>query len=125
MQNVFIKLLNRSEGFVDTEHEKAWLITCSINHCKDILKSAYRKRTDFEVPDVADKSTGGDSFDELTQAILSLPEKYKDCVYLHYYEGYKTEEIAQMTGKPGSTIRNYLSEARATLREKLGGAHNE
>ena len=35
-----------------------------------------------------------------------LPEKYKTCVYLHYYEGYKTDEIAAMTGTPASTVRS-------------------
>ena len=52
--------------------------------------------------------------------MLTLPEKYKTCVYLHYYEGYKTAEIAAMTDTPASTVRSYLSEARALLRSMLG-----
>lgn len=52
--------------------------------------------------------------------MLALPEKYKTCVYLHYYEGYKTAEIAAMTGTPASTVRSHLSEARALLRSMLG-----
>ena len=46
--------------------------------------------------------------------------KYKTCMYLHYYEGYKTAEIAAMTGTPASTARSHLSEARALLRSMLG-----
>ena len=50
---------------------------------------------------------------------MALPEHLKDCVYLHYYEGYKTEEIAELTNTPPSTIRNRLSDARKLLRVSL------
>ena len=62
------------------------------------------------------RSYAGDAF----EAVLALPEKYKTCVYLHYYEGYKTAEIAAMTDTPASTVRSHLSEARALLRSMLG-----
>ncbi|MFR3481961.1 MAG: sigma factor-like helix-turn-helix DNA-binding protein, partial [Eggerthella lenta] len=48
-------------------------------------------------------------------------EKYKTCVYLFYYEGYRTAEIAALTGVPASTVRSHLSEARALLKTMLGG----
>lgn len=119
MQNVFIKLLNYEGKFTDEEHEKAWLLRCAANHCKDILKSAYRKRTEFDLPDVADNQQENNDAGEVYEVVLSLPDKYKDCIYLHYYEGYKTEEIAKILERPASTIRSHLSEARALLREKL------
>ena len=70
--------------------------------------------------DVADERAS-DRFDETLEAVLALPAKYKDCVYLHYYEGYKTDEIARMTGRTPSTVRSHLSEARALLKSTLGG----
>ena len=68
--------------------------------------------------DVADPRVRTESSDVL-DAVLALPEQYKDCVYLHYYEGYKTDEIASMTNTPPSTIRNRLSEARKLLKASL------
>jgi len=124
VQNVFIKLINHTGSFESAEHEKAWLITCATNHCKDVLKSAYAKRTDFDVPDVADGSLAPLGGSDVLQAVLALPEKYRATVYLHYYEGYKTDEIARMIDKPGSTVRSYLSEARALLRNTLEGGRN-
>ena len=59
--------------------------------------------------------------DETLDAVLALPEKYKTCVYLFYYEGYRTAEIAALTGVPSSTVRSHLSEARALLKTMLGG----
>ena len=37
--------------------------------------------------------------DSLMTAVQSLPDKYRIPLYLHYYEGYKTHEIAEMGGK--------------------------
>lgn len=125
VQSVFIKLINHNQSFKSLEHEKAWLLTCAANHCKDILKSAYRKRTDFDIPDIAETKAENDAQPELLEAILQLPDKYKESLYLHYYEGYKTDEIARMVEKPASTVRSHLSEARKILREKLGGEFSE
>ena len=85
------------------------------------LKSAARSKAGSMPEDVADESSEADGYDETLEAVLALPEKYKDCLYLHYYEGYKTDEIARMTGRPPSTVRSHLSEARALLKETLGG----
>lgn len=119
-QNVFMKLLDKPRRFNDDEHEKAWLIVCTQNHCRDVLKSAHRTRSaeiTGDLPD--DRATAGE--DETLAAVLSLPAKYKTCVYLHYYEGYRTAEISLITGTPASTVRSHLSEARALLRTMLGG----
>ena len=58
--------------------------------------------------------------DETMEAIQNLPDKYKTVVYLFYYEGYNSEEIATMLKKPSSTVRNHLREARGILKERLG-----
>lgn len=123
-QSVFMKLIDRPRRFNDAEHEKAWLIVCAQNHCRDVLKSAAR-RCAAELPDdVPDDRTavGGD---ETLEAVLALPPKYKTCVYLYYYEGYRTAEIAALTGTPASTVRSHLSEARALLKTMLGGERRE
>ena len=125
VQNVFIKLINYQNDFTSSEHEKAWLLTCAANHCKDILKSAYKTRTDFDIPEIAERQSDNTSQDGLLEAIVGLPDTYKESLYLHYYEGYKTDEIAHMTNKPASTVRNHLSDARKLLRAKLGGDSSE
>ena len=123
-QCVFMKLIDRPRTFNDAEREKAWLIVCAQNHCRDVLKSAAR-RCAAELPDdVPDDRTavGGD---ETLEAVLALPPKYKTCVYLYYYEGYRTADIALITGTPASTVRSHLSEARALLKTMLGGERRE
>lgn len=119
-QNVFMKLINAPRAFENEEHEKAWLLACTSNLCKDVLKSAHRRHRGDMPLDVPDPKTYDPyEFDDVTRAVLNLPERYKDCVYLHYYEGYKTHEIAAMTGAPPSTVRNRLRDARAILEKSL------
>ena len=114
-QATFMKLVDAPRAFEGVDHERAWLLACAANLCKDELKSARRKRAGAMPADVADdRSTVG--VNDVLEAVLALPEQYKDCVYLHYYEGYKTDEIAEMTHTPPSTIRNRLSDARKLLR---------
>ena len=109
-QSTFVKLMKARPTFTNEEHEKAWLIRVASNHCKDVLKSSVRKGvSDERGPDLA------------LDAVLALDSKYKDVVYLHYYEGYSAADIARMLGKPSSTVRTHLREARAILRKALGG----
>ena len=58
---------------------------------------------------------------EVLEAVLALPDKYRDVVYLHYYEGYQTDEIALMLNRSPSTVRGQLQDSRAKLKLTLGG----
>ncbi len=65
------------------------------------------------------KESGDDH--EVLEAVLSLPVKYKDAIYLHYYEGYSAAEIGNIIGKKENTVYSLLSRGRMMLRDKLGG----
>ena len=57
----------------------------------------------------------------LFDAILSLPAPYTTAVYLFYYEGYRSDEIAAMLHERPAAIRTRLSRARKLLKKELGG----
>ena len=122
-QSVFMKLVDAPREFADAEHEKAWLLRVAANYCKDVLKSARVRLAAEMPPDLPDR-TAPPGQSEVLQAVLALPEVYKDCVYLHYYEGYKTDEIAEITQAPPSTVRNRLRDARALLKTALEGEND-
>ena len=115
---VFARLLGKQPAFANAEHEKAWLIRVTVNVCKDSLRRWQRRRaqTDYgaDLPDSAAFEIG-----ETLQALLDLPPRYKDVLYLYYYEGYTTREIAQILNKPHSTVRGQLREAREKLKGVL------
>jgi len=120
VQSTFFQLIKAGPAFESAEHEKAWLIRTAANICKNMLRSWWRKRERLE--DCENLQAGESSeTDEVFHVVMGLPDKYKTVVYLYYYEGYDSVQIARILEKPRSTIRNHLHEAREVLREKLGG----
>ncbi len=116
----FIKLLESKKEFESEEHEKAWLIVTASNHCKNKLKHWWRKNTDISsIPE--NEASLEDDKDEMLELVLALPEKYKAAVYLYYYEGYSSVEIARLLRKNESTVRSYLHTGRKLLKISLGG----
>lgn len=117
-QEVFFKFLICTKEFESEEHKKAWLLSCAHNATMDYFRSKLRKNVsldavqEFSLPFEVDETIG---------VLLTIPEKYKTALYMYYYEGYKTEEIAKILHKPNSTVRVNLKRGRELLKKKLGG----
>ena len=120
-QNVFLKYALSCVDFESAEHEKAWFIRVTINACKDLLKSFFRSRTVPLDELLEQPAQVPRDYTDVLEAVLTLPQKYRDVVYLYYYEGYPVPEIGQLLGKNVNTIYTLLTRARKLLREKLGG----
>lgn len=117
-QTVFRKVIEYRKPFRDPEHEKAWLIVTARNECKNQLKHWWRKnRASEEVLEYLTWEQPEDG--ALWDHILSLPEKYRMVLYLHYYQGYTALETAEILGKNSSTVRTWLVQARGKLKEIL------
>lgn len=100
LQNVFIKLLYSSPGFRDEEHEKAWLIRVTQNHCKNLLKSAARKNQCLIDDIAADKDSNITAALDISMKIRALPASYKTAIFLCYYEDLTVKEIARSVSPP-------------------------
>lgn len=124
-QTVFLKYVLSSVTFENEEHEKAWFVRVTINACKDLLKSFFRRRT-VSLDEIIEQPSEISIDDrEVLEAVLSLPQKYKDVVYLHYYEDYTAPQISRILGKNVNTIYTLLTRSKQLLREKLGGGEYE
>ena len=117
-QTVFLKYLLHTADFESREHEKAWFIVTARNECKNQLKHWWRtSRAGEEALEHLAWEQPEDR--ELWEYILSLPEKYRMVLYLHYYQGYSTLETAEILGKNPSTVRTWLVQARWKLKDIL------
>ena len=117
-QTVFRRVMERDTPFRDPEHEKAWLIVTARNECRDQLKHWWRRcREDASALDalVWEEPEDGLVWDQ----VAALPDKHRLVLYLHYYQGYTTDEIAQMLGDNPSTVRSRLVQARKKLKLRL------
>lgn len=120
-QTVFLKYVLSSVSFESEEHEKAWFIRVTINACKDLLKSFFRSRT-ISLEDVMEQPAPlAPEHREVLEAVLSLPKKYRDVVYLHYYEDYTAPEIGAILGRNVNTVYTLLTRSKELLRKRLGG----
>ena len=119
-QTVFVKYLLHTAPFASPEHERAWIIRVTINACKDLLRSVFRRRT-LSLEEVAEQPAPADEHRAVLQAAQALPAAYRDVVYLHYYEGYTVPEIAGILGKNVNTVYTRLTRARGLLHRTLGG----
>ena len=114
-QTVFLKYLTADLSFDSVEHEKAWIIRTAINACKDHLKSSWFRRTvALEDAAVIAGPPVPDSW--LLDAMKGLPEKYRICLYLYYYEEYSAREIGAVMGVSESAVGQYLTRGRRKLR---------
>lgn len=120
-QTVFLKYALSSVVFESDAHEKAWFIRVTVNACKDLLKSFWRSRT-VSIEDLLDRPASIDNESrEVLDAVLSLPTKYRQVVYLHYYEGYTAAQIGAILGKNPNTVYTLLTRSRKLLKDRLGG----
>ncbi len=100
------------------EHLRRWLITVTINRCKNVRKSFWKTRVD-PIDDHADLAANETR--EVMAELQRLPENYRNVVYLYYYEEYTIAEIGEILGKSPNTIGTWLRRAR----EKLKGILEE
>ena len=119
-QRVFLKYLLHTADFESREHEKAWFIRVTINACRDVLKSVFRRRT-VSLDEVRDLPAPEGEGGEVLRAVLSLPRKYREVIYLHYYEGYTAPEMGKLLGRNVNTVYTDLTRAREKLKTMLGG----
>ncbi|MBR5348724.1 MAG: RNA polymerase sigma factor [Lachnospiraceae bacterium] len=122
-EDVFVKVLTGSFTFTDETHERKWLCVTASNLCKDRLGSYGRRNVDSldaeDAPEVTAPEDVEEDFVDVREAVLSLPPKLKDVVWMYYYDGYPTDEIAAALGRPPSTVRNQLRDARKKLEKTL------
>ena len=120
-QEVFIKLLETNKAFRDSEHLKAWLIRVTVNLCRDKMKRMSRETL---VEDVVYKNSD-EAETDILKAVKSLPENYRNTIYLHYYEGYTAKEIGKILDAKENTVLSWLSRGREALRKELDGGFDD
>lgn len=113
-----MKLYLSDKVFASDEHLKNWLIRVTINCCKKVFLAPWRKTEPLqsyakELAFATPEQSG------LFEQIKGLPRNYRLAIYLYYFEGYSTEEIAALLSRPKATIVTWLHRGRQQLKIKL------
>lgn len=121
VQEVFIKLYENLPKLTDDEYLKKWCMRVTINKCKNLFLSSWKKKiriiTEKDENKIYENSS--DTTDEVLNALFSLPKNYRVLIVLYYYEGYKIKEISKILKVNESTIKTRLQRARERLEKIL------
>lgn len=115
VQSVFLKVIEGRARPLPGK-ERPFLTQITINLCRDELRASRRKRV---VP-LEDTIVWEDKKDkELFDAVMSLPEKYRIVIHLHYYSGYSFPEIASFLKISQSAVSMRMHRGRKILEKQL------
>lgn len=118
-QEVLLKRLAHGDSFESPEHERAWLIRVTVNQCKNLRRSLFRRSAVSleDAPEPAGEfrpEEGG-----VLEEIQRLPTRDRQVLVLYYYEGYDTGEIGALLGLRPDAVRARMKRARDRLKGRL------
>ena len=126
-QEVFLKLYLHNGKFNEDEHVKAWLLRCTMNKCKDILRSHWNR---YSLPlEAASEKTSGMNYNKdensLIPILMKVSRKCRIALYLYYYEEYTVNEIAEILGISIFAVRARIKRGKNQLRLLLEKGEND
>ncbi|WP_243840747.1 sigma-70 family RNA polymerase sigma factor [Paenisporosarcina antarctica] len=130
-QEIFVKCFKALPTYKGQSSIKTWLWRIAINHTKDYLKSWYNQQV-HTMDDLFLNSINSASDVEqiimqqeedvsLANTVMSLPIKYREVIYLFYFEELTIKEIAKVLRSNENTVKTRLRKGKAILKERLEG----
>ena len=133
-QELLVKAFGKLDQLLRIEEPGSWLCKVMYNLFIDEHRRFARRRMtivdESHLPEDGFGAVAGDSdpvqdnerlekLKKLDLALAQLSEEHRIVVLLHDTEGYKLNEIQELTGVPEGTVKSRLHRARARLREIL------
>lgn len=128
-QEIFVKCYQSLATYKGKSSIKTWLWRIAINHAKDYLKSWYHQRvkatndvilsSNISRENVEQTVIKQDEDAQLVFAVMHLPIKYREVIYLYYYEELSLKEIATVLKINMNTIKTRLRKGKSLLKETL------
>lgn len=130
-QEIFIKVHKSLHTFKRNAKLRTWIWRIAINHCNDYLRSWHYRSVfvsdslfDLEpTDDVVETIVTKEKEAELITAVANLPTKYREAIFLYYYEELPLKEIEVRTGSNLSTVKSRLHRAKKLLKKELTPGH--
>lgn len=127
-QDVFVRAWQRLGTFRGESAFSSWLYPLTVNVALSERRSRRRRNAHVTTTDDLTPFEKGperparpEAGVDLERALATLPPGARAVFVLHDVEGYKHEEIAELTGVATGTSKAQLHRARRLLREALSG----
>ena len=126
LQDTWIKAWKHMDDYErkGIENAKAWLMRIAINTCKDHRRTGWLRHIDKrKAPEDLPQQLlqTADTDRSLSLQVMQLPDKYKQVILLHYYQGLTQKETAQALGLSPAAVFRRLRSAEALLKQILTG----
>lgn len=118
VQEVLLKRLEHTGAFEDEGHERAWMVRVTVNACKNLRRSLWRRQT-VPLEDWAEQPAFQPEPGGLLEEVQRLPFRDRQVLILYYYIGYDAQEIAHILGLKPDAVRARMSRARGKLKQRL------
>jgi RNA polymerase sigma-70 factor, ECF subfamily len=128
-QEVFVKFYRKMDSFRGESSLKTFLMRITINQCKDHLKRWDTRKVLFtnklneliqERGNPESKALNLEERSELHSKLLKLPIKYREVLFMYYYQELKVKEIAGVLGLNPDTVKTRLKTGRDRLHRLYG-----
>ncbi len=123
VQNCFEVLWQKREQ-VERVKAKAFLFQVAYNQSIDNYRRRSKVTYKEQMPEDSVAPRNPDLKKVLDRALALLDERSRAMVLLKDYEGYRYEEIAQITGATDAQVKVYLHRARKVLKDYLVSVEN-
>ena len=98
---VFVKVVKKLDSFDPAKASiSTWVYTITRNTVTDYFRTRRSMVAfeDFMMDESPAMGLTDDALDSLAEALLSLKERERDLIVLHYYSGHTLKEVAEMMG---------------------------
>ena len=128
-QDIFVKCYKSLHTYNRKSKLRTWLWRIAINHCKDYLKSWYNKKVIFSEKQMEKGHTQKETVEtaviqksedeKLVSTVMNLPIKYREVIFLYYFEEMSIKEIVEVTSVKENTVKTRMRRAKELLKEQL------
>jgi RNA polymerase sigma factor (sigma-70 family) len=121
-QSVFLHVMRSLDAYRSARSPTAWIARAAVNEAVSWLRAESRRRQREKAVEAKRRAarSGDDSMHEaLSSAVRSLPDDLRIPVILHYQEGFKYREIAEVCKCPAGTVARRIARAKERLRSNL------
>ncbi len=126
-QDVFISCYKKLDTFREESSIKTWIYRITTNRCKDVMKSKaykYKKITQSLFDHYFSKDGTPEDLlikkseeKEISLKVLALPLKYREVIFLYYFENLKIEDISTLLSINANTVKTRLHRGRELIKQ--------
>jgi RNA polymerase sigma factor (sigma-70 family) len=119
VQEGFARAIRGRSSFRGSGSIEGWLARCVVNAAHDARRRSGRSTRADQIADQAGAFDSGAESLVVREAVMQLPRRQRDALFLRYYLDFDYATIAEALGVEVGTVSATLHSARTSLQQAL------